>query len=277
MARNARFHVSSSDSANGEPNVSLAVVASSSPAEQRAAALAETLGLPLATSETEAFDLVLYVLPDRLELRDPRGGGPGPVYADFVSGRRRYGRPDPADRRQPLARAVDVKPGATTVVDATAGLGKDAFFLALLGCHVTAVERSAVIAALLEDGLRRARQVPLYEDVIAERLSVVVEDTRRFLTGLNQNDRPHVVYLDPMYPIDPKASAAVKKEMRILRRLVGDDPDAGELLEAALATAQRRVVVKRMRHAPALGGEPALSHKGGIVRYDVYLPPKPSP
>jgi 16S rRNA (guanine1516-N2)-methyltransferase len=267
--------VSSFKSENVDSGIALAVVASHGAADQRAAALAKSLGLPRASQETDAFDLLLHVSPVRLELRDQRKGGAGPVYADFVSGRRRYGPPDPADRRQPLARAVDVNPGATTVVDATAGLGRDAFFLALLGCRVTALERSAVIAALLEDGLRRARQVPLYEDAITEKLSVVVDDARRFLAGLNQPDRPDVVYLDPMYPIDPKASAAVKKEMRMLRRLVGDDPDAGELLEAALATARRRVVVKRMRHAPALGSEPSLSQKGGIVRYDVYLTRNP--
>jgi 16S rRNA (guanine1516-N2)-methyltransferase len=43
------------------------------------------------------------------------------------------------------------------VLDATAGLGKDAFVLASLGCQMTLIERQPLIAALLEDGLARAR------------------------------------------------------------------------------------------------------------------------
>ncbi|BBI63969.1 hypothetical protein HSBAA_52750 [Vreelandella sulfidaeris] len=43
-----------------------------------------------------------------------------------------------------------------SIVDATAGLGRDAFVLASLGAQVLLIERVAAIAALLEDGLKRA-------------------------------------------------------------------------------------------------------------------------
>jgi 16S rRNA (guanine1516-N2)-methyltransferase len=46
------------------------------------------------------------------------------------------------------------------VIDGTAGLGKDAFVLAGLGCKVTLVERHPVVVALLADGLARAWQDP---------------------------------------------------------------------------------------------------------------------
>lgn len=272
MTANMRHRVDDRGSTKNASGASVAVAASSDSARDQASALANRLGLPLVVGEAEGFDLLLIVHPDRLELRETGPGDVGPVYADFVGGLRRYGRPGKAVRRQPLARAVGADRGGVAVVDATAGLGRDAFQLAALGCRVTAVERSAVVAALLQDGLRRARQVPLYEDTVAERLRVVAGDAREVLAGLNEGERPGVVYLDPMYPVDPRASALVKKEMRVLRRLVGDDEDAGGLLEVALVTAQRRVVVKRMLHAPALGPEPSLSYKGKIARYDVYLP-----
>ena len=51
-------------------------------------------------------------------------------------------------------RAVGIQPGIRpTLLDATAGLGRDAFVLAELGCTLTLIERQPLIAALLEDGL----------------------------------------------------------------------------------------------------------------------------
>ena len=91
-------------------------------------------------------------------------------------------------------------------------------------------------------------------------------------TGHSQSDleAPDVVYLDPMFPLR-KRSALAKKEMRVLRRLVGDDEDAGELLEVARRAARRRVVVKRTPEAPPLAAAPTMSYRGKLVRYDVYL------
>ena len=57
-----------------------------------------------------------------------------------------------------IAKAVGIAQGVRPqVLDATAGLGKDAFVLASLGCQMTLIERQPLIAALLEDGLARAR------------------------------------------------------------------------------------------------------------------------
>ena len=79
---------------------------------------------------------------------------------------------------------------------------------------------------------------------------------------------PDVVYLDPMFPTGRKA--AERKPLRVLRRLVGDDADAGELLAAALRVAKRRVVVKRPLRADPLGAKPTATHRGKAARYDVY-------
>ena len=71
-------------------------------------------------------------------------------------------RPDQHRRRsghnELLGRAVGVKAGESPrVVDATAGLGRDAYVLGDLGCEVTLVERSPVLALLLAHALERAR------------------------------------------------------------------------------------------------------------------------
>lgn len=55
-----------------------------------------------------------------------------------------------------IAKAVGIQQGVRPrVLDATAGLGKDAFVLASLGCEMSLIERQPLIGALLEDGLAR--------------------------------------------------------------------------------------------------------------------------
>jgi 16S rRNA (guanine1516-N2)-methyltransferase len=74
-----------------------------------------------------------------------------------------------------------------------------------------------------------------------------------------------------MYP-PGKASVLVKKEMRALQLLLGDDRDSGALLEAALARAARRVVVKRPRRAGWLSGaQPTTCVESKTTRYDIYV------
>ncbi len=168
-----------------------------------------------------------------------------------------------------IAKAVGIQPGVRpTVVDATAGLGRDAFVLATLGCNVTMIERQPLIAVLLEDGFARAREDAVIALIVA-RMSLRVGDAIRILRTWN-DEAPQVIYLDPMFPHRDK-SALVKKEMRLFRPLVGDDQDADELLEAALALASHRVVVKRPRKAPAIaGGKVSFSLEGNAGRFDVY-------
>ena len=57
----------------------------------------------------------------------------------------------------------------------------------------------------------------------------------------------------------------------MFRPVVGDDPDAADLLQAALECARYRVVVKRSRRAPLIDGPaPTLVLEGKSSRYDIY-------
>lgn len=193
--------------------------------------------------------------------RDPRVG---PVYVDFSH---LDLRPYSANlsRRQPLARALGKK--TRTVVDATAGYCQDALLFALMGYRTIAIERSPVVMALARDGLRRlSARTGIMLD---KRLRLIEGDGRVLLPSIMPP--PEVIYLDPMFPPKRKKSAAVKKEMRLLRALVGDDPDAHELLDISRRVALDRVVVKRPDDAPPLAPDPSMSLAGKLVRYDVYL------
>ncbi|HEU0196658.1 MAG TPA: class I SAM-dependent methyltransferase [Nevskiaceae bacterium] len=177
-----------------------------------------------------------------------------------------------AGRRQPLARALGLYKGGAAplrVVDATAGLGRDAWVIASLGARVTLVERSPAVAALLADALHRAHGDPASR-TIAQRISLQISDARRWLANSPTYD---AVYLDPMYPQDGKSALPVK-EMQFLRELTGGDPDAAELLAAARRCAPR-VAVKRPRHAPPLAkvAPDAVVH-ASRVRFDLYFQPE---
>jgi 16S rRNA (guanine1516-N2)-methyltransferase len=214
----------------------------------------------------------LFFDGERLTLREQGEKAAGPVYVDFIGGavghRLRFG----GGRGQTIARAVGLKGGNNpSVVDATAGLGRDAFVLASLGCDVTMVERSAVIAALLEDGLRRASLDSEIGSWINQRMHLIHADAVQWMEQLTEEAFPEVVYLDPMFPHKQK-SALVKKEMRLLQKLLGFDEHAGDLLEAALRIAGKRVVVKRPDYAPTLTErKPSMQIKGKKHRFDIYV------
>ncbi len=244
--------------------------------QEASSSLARELSLPIVDDAAEAsvrFDLLLVLSGTHVELREARPAAPGPVWVDFVGGSVGHRGRTVRSRREPLARAIGLRSGVRSVVDATAGLGRDAFHLACLGCKVTAVERSGVMAALLRDGLARAgAEGDERLAAIVERIALVVGDARDVLPTLAGELRPDAVYLDPMYA-PKKKSALAKKEMRICRLLVGDDVDAVELLDVARRVACRRVVVKRHRRAPALAPHPSTKYVGTTVRYDVYRIP----
>jgi 16S rRNA (guanine1516-N2)-methyltransferase len=233
--------------------------------------LATELSLPLVTEPPASCELLLQLTAERLQLQQPGPDAPGPVYVDFVEGamghRRKYG----GGRGQLVAKAVGIKPGfIPTVIDATAGLGRDSFVLAQLGCQVRMVERSPIVAALLRDGMARGHVDAEVSEIIG-RMSLIVADAKEWLLTLNEEQRPDVVYVDPMHPERTKA-AEVKKEMKIFRELVGGDEDDVELLQAALRVARKRVVVKRPRKASAIAGpKPGLVMEGKSTRFDIYL------
>ncbi|MDF3845301.1 class I SAM-dependent methyltransferase [Pseudomonas citronellolis] len=228
---------------------------------------ARRLGLELA--EEGAADFALQLGEQGLQLLQLGPDSPGPVRVDFLEGAAAHRRQFGGGSGQMIAKAVGVQPGVRPhVLDATAGLGRDAFVLATLGCEMQLIERQPLIAALLEDGLARAAHDLEVAPIVAR--MQLHQGNAIDLMGAWQGEAPQVIYLDPMFPHRDK-SALVKKEMRLFRPLVGDDMDAPALLQAALALASHRVVVKRPRKAPIIeGAKPSYSLEGKSSRYDIY-------
>jgi 16S rRNA (guanine1516-N2)-methyltransferase len=188
---------------------------------------------------------------------------------DFAGGavqhRLRFG----GGRGQDLPRAAGLKPGINPhIIDATAGLGRDAFLLASLGATVTMIERSTDMHALLLDGMARALDAGGLTAEIISRMTLIHGDAIQLLPSLS----PEIVLVDPMHPPRNK-SALVKAEMRQIRAIVGIDDDQTRLMQTALAHASRRVVLKWPAKAAPMADIPPASYQiiGKSVRYDVFM------
>lgn len=188
---------------------------------------------------------------------------------DFVQGavahRLRFG----GGRGQALAKAMGLRGGKTPrIVDATAGLGRDAFLLASLGAEVVLIERSTEMHRLLAAGMARAHEEGGEFREIINRMTLMNGDAKDLLHGLSGE----AVLVDPMHP-PRKNSALVKRELRQVREIVGTDEDAVELMQVALKTAKNRVVLKWPAKADPMAGIRACSHQiiGKSTRYDVFM------
>ncbi len=223
-------------------------------------------------SELHTDDSPFRLVYDELGLQLLKQDEPklGAIRVDFVTGAVAHRRKFGGGKGQAIAKAVGLNKGAIpTVLDATAGLGRDAFVLASMGCKVVLQERNPIVAALLYDGLERAYQDAEIGEWVKDCMRLEYGSSHDLLTQAQW--QPDVVYLDPMFPHRDK-SAQVKKEMRVFQHLVGDDPDADGLLPNALKLASKRVVVKRPDYAGFLNDKtPSMQIKTKKNRFDVYV------
>ena len=235
---------------------------------QRDKALAQQLGLQCVDTSDQPQGLYIGYWQQRLCIKDGSNKNYKPFYIDFEKLLNTLSTRDKS-KKQPLARAIGIK--TRTVLDVTAGLGQDACLLAAIGYSVTAIERSAIIYALLADAWSRLQQNETLLQSLVGSLQFIHADARQFCNEIKSGKPPDTIYMDPMYPPKRKKSALTRKSMRILRQLVGEDVDAAALCRQAQELATKRVVVKRPNHAEPLLPDPDTSFAGKMVRYDVYL------
>ena len=192
-----------------------------------------------------------------------------PLRIDFVHDARFSA---PLTLKEPLARAVGMKSGQRPpIIDLTAGLGRDTWALASIGCAVRAFERHPLIHFLLADALARAQQHPATATV-ANRIQLHLGVAQTQIEALNSLPVETVWLFDPMFPPRQK-SAEVKKEMRIFSALVGADADAEWMLSWARNQPGARWVVKRPHHAAPWSAHcPDFTVESARIRFDVFLP-----
>ncbi len=190
---------------------------------------------------------------------------------DFLGGavghRFKYGNGNNA-----LAKAIGIKVKKSktqpVIVDATAGLGRDAFLMASLGFHVIMIERDAVMQQLLLNAMASAVSAGGHIAKVMARMTLLQGDAIQILPIL----KPEIILIDPMHP-ERKNSALVKKEMRQIRQMVGVDNDSDQLMQIALSCASKRVIVKWPQKSSSINANRPKSHQitGKSIRYDIWV------
>lgn len=154
-----------------------------------------------------------------------------------------------------------------TVLDVTAGWGRDSFILASRGCQVTMIEQNPLLFHCVNFLLELD-----YEDdsrATIERMQLLRENSVEYLQ-LCEDNRFDAIYLDPMFPAH-KSTARPGKELQILQ-LLTENKQMDELFELARSKASKRVIVKRPIHAPSLREHsPDIVFREKTIRFDVYL------
>ena len=202
--------------------------------------IAGQLSIPIINSkQISECDFVVFFEGAILKLKQISQEGSGSIWVDFSKGKSAYRQKHQSKGKLPISRACGLKQNhRPSIIDATAGLGQDAFMLASLGCEVFCIEQSPVLAALLADGLARAKQADPWLQDIASRMHLR-QDRAEQVLALEKAD---VVYLDPMFPHQQnRKQAKVKKAMQLLRAFPGTESDEKTLLEAALSAAVHRL------------------------------------
>ncbi|MDH5738615.1 MAG: class I SAM-dependent methyltransferase [Gammaproteobacteria bacterium] len=216
------------------------------------------------------YDMGLLVTPVGLMLKD-LSSPMRPLWIDFCE------RPDDwggetFNRKSLLARALGIgQHGALKILDCTAGMARDACLLASLGCHVTMLERSPVLASLIQDALHRLRLSQTTD--LARCLHFHQVDANVWLQNKKAEDA--VVYIDTMFS-DQRSSALPKGNMQFLRKLLPDDDDCENLASLAIGAGYTRVVVKRPLHwqwQSQFMRKQVANHslRGKSLRYDIFV------
>ncbi|MCP3673116.1 MAG: class I SAM-dependent methyltransferase [Gammaproteobacteria bacterium] len=237
---------------------------------QQSKALAEKLSLPIIDSnQASDYEFAILYEADTLKLIHQTDKKMGAVYVDFSKGKSAYRHKHKGKGKLPLSRACGIKQSnRPTIIDATAGLGQDAFVLAGLGCQVLCIEQNPVLSELLADGLARANEGEGWLREIANNIQLINSQAEIVLA----TKKADVIYLDPMYPHDQnRKHAKVNKGMQLFRAFPGTSSNESELLKSAIAAATDSVVVKRPCWAlPLADQRPNYKVPGKTHRYDVY-------
>ncbi len=173
----------------------------------------------------------------------------------------------PAPKKDRLAHAIGKK--TRTVIDGTTGWAQDSLAMFRMGYEVQCIERSPVMAELIQDGFDRLARKDWMQNRQLHPPKLLVGNAIQLLENLQE--KPDCIYLDPMFPPKRKKSALAKKAMMVLRDILGDDEDRADLFAAAWQATGKRLVVKSPDYAEPMGGKPSETYQGKLLRYDVYL------
>jgi 16S rRNA (guanine1516-N2)-methyltransferase len=197
---------------------------------------------------------------------------------DFASKAYDYRRKHGGGKGQMIAKACGLNKYQLplTILDATAGVGSDAFILASLGCTLHLCEANPQLYALLHDAHQRALAIPQIQ-AIATRMQIYSGNSLELIAQIGSAHQIDVIYFDPMFPKNKK-NALPKNAMQVLQHIAVENNLAQEqeLLSLAKQFARKRIVVKRHKNSPFFANTKAhASIIGQTNRFDLYMSDTP--
>lgn len=167
-----------------------------------------------------------------------------------------------------LVRVSKTNVESPKAIDATAGMGEDAFLLAASGYDVILYEQNKVIAELLRDAMRRAKKSAVLKSIVG-RMHLIDDNSIPFLQ--NNEDSVDLVYLDPMFPSKNK-TGKVNKKLQLIQKLESPCTNESALLDAAISSHAKKIIIKRPIRGKYLADvSPNYSVNGKSVRYDCFV------
>ncbi|WAI11761.1 MAG: class I SAM-dependent methyltransferase [Buchnera aphidicola (Macrosiphum albifrons)] len=219
----------------------------------------------------ENCSMGLIINHNSLELYNRENVNQKSIKVDFTSKKNNYRCFHFKKKNEVLFKVAGIKNSYfPSILDATAGLGNDSFIFSFLGCQVLMIERHPIVAALLKDGLQRGYQDKKIGHWLKKRLHLVINDSSNMLEM--PISRPDIIYLDPMYPSHNKKSLP-KKNMQLIRKLIGYNYDSEILLNISRKLAKNRIIVKRPYYAKPLSKDKVnFTITTTKHRFDIYQP-----
>jgi len=180
------------------------------------------------------------------------------VFVDFNSKQLKFRSHAHLNAELVIKAVLGKKKQPTTIMDCTAGFGKDSYLMSLTGSKIIAYENNPLMYALLKDGLNRAE---------IKNISLHKADALREVKTTDCE----VIYIDPMYPATKK-SAKNNKQMMFLQTFVGHQSEmTEELFDQAKQSNAKKIVIKRpVKAAFVLDKKPTSQIIGKAARFDVY-------
>jgi len=180
------------------------------------------------------------------------------VFVDFDSKQLKFRSQAHLNAELVIKAVLGKKKQPTTIMDCTAGFGKDSYLMSLTGSKINAYESNPLMFALLKDGLNRSQ---------LENISLRKTDALRDL----KTTECKVIYIDPMYPMTKK-TAKNNKHMSFLQAFVGHQADmAVELfIQAKLSNAIKIVIKRPVKAGFVLDKKPTSQIVGKAARFDIY-------
>ena len=163
----------------------------------------------------------------------------------------------PLNSQQPFAKAIGKE--KSKILDITAGWGYDSYLLALKGHNVLGLEKHKLVFLFL-DFFQKNSDTSLH-------LKFLLTDSFLHLEQLE--DKPDVIYMDPMFGINQKGKSA--KPLHILQTLTDTKlQDPQKLFELACKKSKKKVVVKRHQKEQPFSGHKLHSFSGRAICFDVF-------